>query len=58
MVMERMDAEMFGGKSMEAAAVTRGWGLQAFATSGQEWYRQGVFEDKGLAAPSGVSRPL
>lgn len=49
---------MFGGKSMKAAAVTKGWGLQALATSGQGWYSQGVFEDKGLAAPVGVSRHL
>jgi hypothetical protein len=55
--MERMDAEMFGGKSMEAAAVTEGWGLHAFATSGKRWYGIGVFEDMGLAAPVGVSRP-
>jgi hypothetical protein len=55
--MERMDAEMFGGKSMEAAAVMMGWGLQAFATSAQGWYSEGVFEDSGLAAPLGVSRP-
>ena len=53
-----MDAEMFGNKSMRAAAVTGDWGLQALATSGQEWYRQGVFEDEGLAAPLGVSHPL
>jgi len=53
-----MDAEMFGGKSMEAAAVIKGGGLQVLATSGQGWYWQGVFEDTGLAAPLGVSRPL
>lgn len=49
---------MFGGKSMEAAAVMEGWGLQALATSGQGWSWHGVFEDEGLAAPLGVSRPL
>jgi hypothetical protein len=48
---------MFGGNSMKAAAGNTGRGLLALAIPGPGWYRQGVFEDKGLAAPTGVSRP-